>query len=75
MLASVLEEKGNHSGAIHHLKQVLSVDPNFLDGGRVEKHLLAISCHLKFSASGYIILKEDSGEVSAWKIITDKSKV
>lgn len=62
LLASVLEGKGNHSGAIHHLKQVLAVGPNFLDGGRVEKHLLAVSCHLKFSASGYTILQEDSGE-------------
>jgi len=60
-----LEGKGNHSGALHHLKQVLNVDPNFLDDGRVEKHLHAVSCHLKFRASGFTILQEDSDEVSA----------
>jgi len=59
-----LEGKGNHSGALHHLKQVLTIDPNFLDDGRVEKHLLAVSCHLKFRASGFTILQEDSDEVS-----------
>jgi hypothetical protein len=65
-LATILEGKGNHSGAIHHLKQVLTVDPNFLDGGHVEKLLLAVSCHLKFSTSGYTVLQEDNGEVSAY---------
>jgi len=43
----------------------LTVDPNFLDDGRVEKHLHAVSCHLKFRASGFTILQEDSDEVSA----------
>jgi hypothetical protein len=29
----------------------LTVDPDFLEDGRVEKYLLAVSCHLKFSTS------------------------
>ncbi|PNF37345.1 hypothetical protein B7P43_G00484 [Cryptotermes secundus] len=53
LLASVLDGKGNHTGAIHHLKQVLTVNPNFLEGGDVEKYLVAVSCREKFSASGY----------------------
>jgi hypothetical protein len=47
----VLDGKGNHSGAIHHLKQVLAVNPNFLEDGDIEKYLLAVSCRQKFGAS------------------------
>jgi len=65
LLASVLEGKGNHTGAIHHLKQVLTVDPDFLEDGHVQKYLLAVSCRLKFSANGYTTSTQDSSKVSA----------
>jgi hypothetical protein len=60
----VLDGKGNHSGAIHHLKQVLTVSPNFLEGGDIEKYLLAVSCRQKFGASGRTTSSaQDSPEV------------
>ncbi|XP_069702487.1 tetratricopeptide repeat protein 17 isoform X1 [Periplaneta americana] len=62
LLASVLEGKGNHTGAIHHLKQVLSVDPDFLEDGRMEKYLLAITCNLKFSNMGSTTSTQDNPE-------------
>jgi hypothetical protein len=65
-LASVLEGKGNHTGAIHHLKQVLTVDPDFLEDGSVEKYLLAVSCHLKFSTSVCATSTQEGPEVSGF---------
>ncbi|XP_021915404.1 tetratricopeptide repeat protein 17 isoform X2 [Zootermopsis nevadensis] len=62
LLASVLEGKGNHTGAIHHLKQVLTIDPDFLEDGHVEKYLLAVSCQLKFSTGVCIPPTQDSPE-------------
>lgn len=65
-MASVLEGKGNHTGAIHHLKQVLTVDPDFLEDGSVEKYLLAVSCHLKFSTSVCATSTQEGPEVSGF---------
>jgi hypothetical protein len=49
---------------------VLIVNPNFLEGGDIEKYLLAVSCRQKFSASGYTATSaQDSPEVgtfTAW---------
>ena len=47
----MLVEKGNHTGAIHHLKQVLKVDSDFLENSQVEKYFTTVSCRQKFSVS------------------------
>jgi hypothetical protein len=43
------------------------MNPNFLEGGDVEKYLLAVSCSQKFSASGYTTSSaQDSPEVGTF---------
>ncbi|CAG2056994.1 unnamed protein product [Timema podura] len=49
LLASLYSTKGNFSGAAHHLKQVLRVDPDFISEGLAEHLLLVMSCREKFS--------------------------
>nr|CAD7201096.1 unnamed protein product [Timema douglasi] len=49
LLASLYSTKGNFSGASHHLKQVLRVDPDFISEGLVEHLQLVMSCREKFS--------------------------
>ncbi|PSN33796.1 hypothetical protein C0J52_19498 [Blattella germanica] len=62
LLASVLVGKGNYTGAIHHLKQVLKVDPDFLEDGGVEKYLMSVSCRQKFSNSGSTTSTQETSE-------------
>nr|CAD7590241.1 unnamed protein product [Timema genevievae] len=49
LLASLYSTKGNFSGAAHHLKQVLRVDPDFISEGLAEHLLLVMLCREKFS--------------------------
>ncbi|KAK7872505.1 hypothetical protein R5R35_014291 [Gryllus longicercus] len=48
LLGLVLEAQSNHSGAIHHLKKVLEIQPNYL-GGQARNLLRAAACREQFS--------------------------
>ncbi|XP_067009164.1 tetratricopeptide repeat protein 17 [Anabrus simplex] len=51
LMALVLETRGNHSGAVIHLRQILGVDPGYL-GGRAQEIHRAAACMSRFEGLG-----------------------
>ena len=50
LYGTLLHIKGNYSGAIHHLKQTLRVEPHAMDG-RAMTMLQTIACQERFSTT------------------------